>query len=98
MTASGEDGAIVHPKNISGQTDYILARIGEVLKAAGCDYKDVVQTREYVTTTDGYRETSRVRKKYFQEPFPAATGVVVAGLLRPGALIEIEAIAKIPKK
>ena len=37
-----------------------------------------------------------VRRTYFSEPFPAATGVVVAGLLRPGVVIEIEAIAAIP--
>lgn len=98
MTASGEDGEVVHPGDIAGQADYILARIGEVLAAAGCGYEDIVQTRDYVTTTDGYRETGAIRKKYFKDPFPAATGVIVAGLLRPGALIEIDAVARIPEK
>jgi aminoacrylate peracid reductase len=98
MTASGEDGAIVCPDDIGGQTDYILARMGEILKAAGCGYEDVVNTRDYVTTTEGYRETGTVRKKYFKEPYPTATGIIVAGLLRPGALIEIDAVAKIPGK
>ena len=97
-TASGEDGAIVHPDNIAGQTDYILARMGEILEAAGCTYADVVMTTDYITTTDGYRETGAVRKKYFKEPYPASTGVIVAALLRPGALIEIDAVAKVPEK
>ncbi|MCJ9708959.1 RidA family protein, partial [Bordetella hinzii] len=35
-----------------------------------------------------------VRREVFGEgPYPAATGVLVSGLVRPGALIEIRAIA-----
>jgi aminoacrylate peracid reductase len=97
MTASSEDGGILYANDISGQADLILQRLGEILTAAGCGYEDVVATREYITTTEGYRKTADVRRKYFKEPFPAATGVIVAGLLRPGALIEIEAIAAVPK-
>ena len=96
MTASGADGNILHPGDIAGQANVIYQRIGEVLTAAGCTYADVVSTREYVTTTKGYRASADVRRRYFDDPFPAATGVLVAGLLRPGALIEIEAVAKIP--
>jgi enamine deaminase RidA (YjgF/YER057c/UK114 family) len=44
-------------------------------------------------TTEGYRATADVRQAYFHNGFPAATGVVVQGLLRPDALIEIDAIA-----
>lgn len=95
MTASGRAGNILHPGDIVGQTDVILERLGSILREAGADYSDVVATREYVTTTDGYAGTEDVRRKYFDDPFPAATGVIVAGLLRPGALIEIEAIARV---
>jgi aminoacrylate peracid reductase len=98
MTASSEDGGILFPNDIAGQADAILRRLGEVLAAAGCGYEDVVATREYITTVDGYRKTADVRRKYFKPPFPAATGVIVAGLLRPGALIEIEAIAAVPNR
>ena len=51
------------------------------------------KTVDYIVTTDGYRETAEVRREMFPRGFPAATGVVVKGLLRPGALIEIDAIA-----
>ena len=96
MTASGADGGLLCPGDLAGQTDVILKRLGEILAAAGCGYDDVVATREFITVTDGYRKTADVRRKYFKPPFPAATGVIVAGLLRPGALIEIEAIAALP--
>jgi enamine deaminase RidA (YjgF/YER057c/UK114 family) len=98
MTAGGEDGGILCANDIAGQADVILRRLGEILAAAGCGYQDVVATREYVTTTDGYLKTADVRRKYFKAPFPAATGVIVAGLLRPGALIEIEATAAVPRR
>ncbi len=97
MTAGSDDGGILCPGDIAGQTAVILQRLGEILAAAGCGYKDVVATREFMTTTDGYRKTADVRRKYFKPPYPAATGVIVAGLLRPGALIEIEAIAAVAK-
>jgi aminoacrylate peracid reductase len=34
-----------------------------------------------------------VRREFFRAPFPAATGVQVAGLIRKDALIEIKGIA-----
>lgn len=97
MTAGNDAGGILCPGDISGQADIILSRLGEILAKANCSYADVVATREFITTTDGYQKTAAVRRKFFKPPFPAATGVIVAGLLRPGALIEIEAIAALPK-
>jgi len=37
-----------------------------------------------------------VRREFFRPPYPAATGVLVKGLLREGALIEIKALAVLP--
>jgi enamine deaminase RidA (YjgF/YER057c/UK114 family) len=54
-----------------------------------------VKTTDYVTTLERYNETAAVRRKYFTNGFPAATGVVVKALVSPEALIEIDAIAMI---
>ena len=67
--------------------------LGRVLEAAGAGFEHVVETTEYITTTEGYAGTAAVRREVFRPPYPAATGVIVAGLLRPGALIEISAVA-----
>ena len=56
-----------------------------------------METTEYITTTENYRGTADVRRAIFRPPYPTATGVIVAGLLRPGALIEISAIAALPE-
>lgn len=95
-TAADEQGRIVAPGDIVGQTRYIYQKIGRLLAAAGVGFEAVVETTEYVTTTEGYRRTADVRREVFRPPYPAATGVIVAGLLREGALIEISAVAALP--
>jgi enamine deaminase RidA (YjgF/YER057c/UK114 family) len=95
-TASDETGAIVGRGDIVAQTRYIYRKLAGILRAAGAGFEHVVQTTEYVTTTEHYAGTAGVRREIFTPPFPAATGVIVAGLLREGALIEISAVAVLP--
>jgi reactive intermediate/imine deaminase len=90
-------GEIAGKGDIVAQTDFIFRKIGTILEAAGGSFDDVVKTTDYVTTLERYRETAAVRRKYFRNGFPAATGVVVKALVNPDALIEIDAIAIIDK-
>ena len=96
LVAVGPNHTILHPGDIVGQAEVVLIRLGEVLRAAGCDYCDVVATREFIVTTENYKSTADLRRRYFTEPFPAASGIVVPRLLQSGALIEMEATARIP--
>jgi len=93
ITATDDDGAILGKGDIVTQTRVIFEKMGRILAAAGAGFEDVVKTVDYITTTENYRDTADVRREFFKKDFPAATGVVVAGLLRPDALIEIEAVA-----
>jgi aminoacrylate peracid reductase len=95
-TAANESGAIVAPGDIVGQTRYIYGKFAALLSAAGGGLEHIVETTEYITTTENYRGTADVRREIFRPPYPAATGVIVKGLLREGALIEISAIAILP--
>ena len=92
-----ETGEIEGKGDIVAQTDFIFRKIGTVLEAAGGSFDDVVKTTDYVTTLERYNETAAVRRKYFKNGFPAATGVVVKALVSPEALIEIDAIAILEK-
>jgi enamine deaminase RidA (YjgF/YER057c/UK114 family) len=92
-TASDQDGRIVAPGDIVGQTRYIFQKFDALLKAAGAGFEHIVQTTEYITTTEKYARTAEVRREFFRGRFPTATGVIVKGLLRDGALIEISALA-----
>ena len=95
LDALGDDGVMRCPGDLAGQLRVIYERLAEVLVAAGGSLDDVVMTREYVTTFDGYKATAQVRRDVFREPFPAAIGVLVAGLVHRGALIELEAVAEL---
>jgi enamine deaminase RidA (YjgF/YER057c/UK114 family) len=52
-----------------------------------------VATTDFFTTTDNYKRTAAVRREFFKANRPTSTGVLVAGLLRKDALIEIAAVA-----
>jgi enamine deaminase RidA (YjgF/YER057c/UK114 family) len=96
-TAADEKGELVAPGDIVGQTRFIYQKFAKLLAAAGAGFEHVVETTEYITTTQNYRGTADVRREFFRPPYPTATGVIVAGLLREGALIEISAVAVLPE-
>jgi enamine deaminase RidA (YjgF/YER057c/UK114 family) len=95
-TATDEQGQLVAPGDIVGQTRYIYQKFASLLAAAGAGFEHVVETTEYITTRENYRGTAAVRRAFFRPPYPSATGVIVAGLLREGTLIEISAVAVLP--
>ena len=97
-TAGDERGQLVGPGDIVAQTRYIFQKFGRLLRAAGGGVEHLVATTDYVTTTENYARTPAVRREFFGDRFPTATGVIVAGLLREGALIEISAVAVLPDK
>lgn len=97
LTASDEDGRLVGPGDIARQAEYIFEKLDRILAAAGGDLSHVVETTDYVLTFEDYGKTADVRRRVFGgPPYPAATGVMVSGLVRPGALIEIKAVAVLP--
>lgn len=93
QTAMDEKGAVVGKGDIVAQTRCIYENIGKILEAAGATFDDIVMTTDYIASPDNYRETAQVRREYFQNGFPAATGVIVKALLQQDVLIEIDAIA-----
>ncbi len=94
MTATDSKGNVIGEGDIVRQTEFIFEKMAAVLAAAGADFSNVVETTDYFVDLKDYDKTAAVRRKVFAgPPYPAATGVRVAGLIRPAALIEIKAIA-----
>ena len=94
LTATDENLDIVGPNDIVEQTRHIYRKMGEILAAAGAGFDNVVETVDYVVTLEDYSRTAEVRREFFKgPPYPAATGIQVAGLVRDDALIEIKALA-----
>ncbi|XP_063246537.1 2-iminobutanoate/2-iminopropanoate deaminase [Prinia subflava] len=69
-----------------------LKNMGEILKAAGCDYSNVVKTTVLMADMKDYNDINDVYKQFFKANFPARAAYQVAALPR-GARVEIEAIA-----
>ena len=92
-TGTDDDNQMVAPGDIVAQTRQIFRKFERLLAAAGGSCDDIVQTTDYVTTTENYTGTAAVRREFFKGALPTSTGVIVAGLLREGAVIEISAVA-----
>ena len=73
-----------------------LAAIGAALEAAGTDLRHVVRTRMFVVGAERCDDVGRAHAEVFGEVRPAASMLVVAGLLPPGAVVEIEVEAVLP--
>lgn len=93
-TAVDDNLAIVGKGDIVAQTRFIFEKFSRILHAAGASFDNVVETTEYFLTLADYKRTADVRREFFKgPPYPAATGVLVAGLIRKDTLIEIKATA-----
>jgi enamine deaminase RidA (YjgF/YER057c/UK114 family) len=75
------------------QARLCLHLIGEALGRAGTGLDQVVRTRMYLTDARHWRDVARAHGEVFAAVRPAATAVIVAGLLDPAWLVEIEAEA-----
>ncbi len=71
-----------------------LKKIDALLVAANATRSDVVKLTAYLVDANDYASYAEVKAKWVEMPAPAGTAVVVAGLLVPGARIEIEALAR----
>jgi enamine deaminase RidA (YjgF/YER057c/UK114 family) len=75
------------------QADRCLAIIAEALRDLGAALEDVVRTRMYIVDAADAEPVGRAHRRAFDSARPAATMVVVAGLLDPRWRVEIEAEA-----
>ena len=93
-TATDDQGNIVGLGDIVVQTRQIFHKFSLILESVGGSLANVVETTDYVLSLDDYKKTAQLRRELFKgPPWPAATGVVVSGLVRKDALIEIKGIA-----
>ncbi|KAM9310259.1 2-iminobutanoate/2-iminopropanoate deaminase-like [Pholidichthys leucotaenia] len=77
---------------VQAQTRQALVNMGEILKAGGCDYQNVVKTTVLLANMNDFVPVNDVYKQFFSTNFPARAAYQVAALPR-GGLVEIEAVA-----
>jgi enamine deaminase RidA (YjgF/YER057c/UK114 family) len=96
-----EHGATVHPGDFAAQCLRTFRNLTRLLAREGASWHDIVRTTCYLRDIDrDYDEFNRVRTLFMNavglDPLPASTGIE-ARLCRPDLLIEIEAIAMVPR-
>jgi enamine deaminase RidA (YjgF/YER057c/UK114 family) len=87
------DRQIVGRGDFEAQCVQTYTNLQRVLAAAGATLADVVKTTTYITTLDHLPILRAVRPRFFGDPGPAGTLLVVTSLAHPDSLIEVEAIA-----
>jgi 2-iminobutanoate/2-iminopropanoate deaminase len=71
-----------------------LLNLRAVLAAGGADMATVLKTTVFLSDMGNFQAFNGVYAEFFQSPFPARSCVQVAALPK-GALVEIEAVAKV---
>lgn len=79
---------------VAAQARASLQNVGEILKAAGAGYGDVVKTTVFVKDLADFKTVNEVYATFFEGDYPARSCVQVAALPM-GGLVEIEAVAVI---
>jgi len=75
------------------QAERIFGYLRDAIEAAGGTLDDIVKINVYLTDGSQFPAILALRPKYFREPYPAATTIVVQSTVRRALIMEIEAIA-----
>jgi 2-iminobutanoate/2-iminopropanoate deaminase len=100
-TASvGDNGESLYPGDVRAQSWRMFNNIKGLLDSEGADWHDVVRTTCYLADFRSYDEFNEVRNAFFEkqglDPLPAST-CIEARICRADLLVEVEAIAIIPR-
>jgi len=87
-------GAIVGEDDFPRQVVQVMANLQSVLRDGGATLRDVLKVSVFLSDRKYLASWRELRGQYFSEPFPAST-LVIAQLISPALLIEIEAIAAV---
>lgn len=92
-----QDGQVVGRGDMRVQVRKVLENIRGVLAAMGGRMGDIVSLVHYATDIEGFMKAGDIRSEFFSAPFPVTTTVQVTRLYRPELVIEIAAVAEIPR-
>lgn len=66
--------------DIAAQTRRVMTNLGEVLKAAGCSFTNVVKTSVFLADMNDFAVMNEIYGSYFSAPYPARTTIQAARL------------------
>ncbi len=86
-------GRVAHPDDWARQYDRCVEQIAATLEGAGSGLAEVIQRRTFSTADATSNRAYGEGPPWFEASRPAALGCRIAGLVVPGLLVEIDAIA-----
>jgi len=89
------DGAVQEPGDAGAQMRLALDHVLDAITALGGSLGDVIRTRMYVVNRVDCEAVGRVHGERFADVRPAATMILVAGLLDEEMLVELEVEARV---
>jgi enamine deaminase RidA (YjgF/YER057c/UK114 family) len=94
------DGKVVGaPGDFRAQAERTFVNLENALASVGAGFEHVVKLNNYLIDIAHLGQFREVRDRFVNTAAPpASTTIAIAGLARPGALIEIEAVAVVPGK
>ena len=92
--AFGPDGTLV-AGGVEEQTRQVLDNVERCLASAGCSMDDVVKVTAFLSDLEDFDAYNRVYEQRFAAPYPARS--TVGARLADGLLVEIEAVALLPR-
>jgi enamine deaminase RidA (YjgF/YER057c/UK114 family) len=93
QVALDESGNMVGEGDAAAQCEQIFRNIERLLSKAGASLDDVDQLTCNLTERDAFPAYSALKRRIFPDSAPAGTSVIVAGLLDPRFLLEVEVVA-----
>jgi 2-aminomuconate deaminase len=84
--------------DIRVQTRAVIETIREMLAAVGAQLPDLVQVTAYLVNMNDFGGYNEVYGEFFDSSGPARTTVAVHQLPHPHILIEIQAVAYVPRE
>jgi 2-iminobutanoate/2-iminopropanoate deaminase len=75
------------------ETRQVLTNIKSILEGCGASMAQVVRCGVYLIDAADFQAMNAVYAEFFGETKPARTTIIVAALPRPGAKVEIDAVA-----
>lgn len=94
-----KDGNLVGKDNFSAQTEFVYARLIEIVKHYGGNKDHIIRTGIFILDNKNIATLREIRNRYINtDKPPTSTAVVVSSLFRDDILVEIEATAVIPKQ
>lgn len=93
QVAFDSTGKVVGGSDFAAQAEQVFSNLRRALASVGASFHDVVKMTTLITDVKNVPALREIRTRYLDPKEPPANTLVVAQLVRPELLLEIEAVA-----